>query len=80
MTDKEIKMQYLIALLQEMDEELLQRATDYINGLIDASEKPQEDWWDSLPLSVKKGYEEGMKDIKDGNLISKEDVFRKYRQ
>lgn len=80
MTDKEIKMQHLIALLEEMDEELLQRATDYINGLIDASKKQQEDWWDSLPLSVKKGYEEGMNDIKEGNLISKEDVFRKYRQ
>ena len=65
-------------LLQEMDAVLLQRATDYVRGLIDASNEQQTDWWNELPQSVKDSYELGMKDIEEGNMISVEDMLKKY--
>lgn len=79
MTQKEIQIEDLTSMLQGLDANLLQRATDYIRGLIDASSEQKHDWWDLLPNSVKEGYAEGMKDIEEGNLIPMEEVMKKYQ-
>lgn len=79
MTQKEIQLKDLHSLLQGLDNNLLQRATDYIRGLVDATNQPKADWWDELPQSAKDGYAEGMKDIQAGNLIPMEEVMQKYR-
>ena len=79
MTQKEIQLKNLTSMLQGLDPNLLQRATDYIRGLIDASSEQKHDWWDDLPDSVKDGYHEGMKDIEEGNLIPMDEVMKKYQ-
>lgn len=78
MTEKEIQIRDLILLLKDLDSNLLQRATDYIRGLIDATSDQKLDWWDDLPDSVKESYELGMKDIEEGNMISVEEMLKKY--
>ncbi|MFK7797669.1 MAG: hypothetical protein AB8E82_09455 [Aureispira sp.] len=78
MTQKELQLRKLILLLQNLDSNLLQRATDYIKGLSDAVNEKEYDWWDSLPNSVKQDIEEGLLDIENGNLIPMEDVMKKY--
>jgi hypothetical protein len=79
MTQKDLQLKDLTSMLQNLDSNLLQRATDYIRGLVDASNEQEHDWWDDLPESVKKSYELGMKDIEEGNLIPMEEVMKKYR-
>lgn len=79
MTQKEIQLKNLNLLLQNLDSSLLQRATDYIKGLSDAANEKNNDWWDDLPNSVKKGYSEGIKDIEEGRFIPMEEVMRKYK-
>ena len=79
MTQNEIQLRdNLTLLLKEMDAPLLQRATDYIRGLINASSEDKHDWWDDLPDSVKESYELGMKDIEEGKVISVEEMLKKY--
>jgi predicted transcriptional regulator len=72
--------QDLIKLIQTMDDALLQRVADFTKGLLQGSQANNQDFWDELPQSVKDGYEEGMKDIEQGNLIPMEEVMKKYRQ
>lgn len=80
MTKAEIKMRTnLIELLQKLDAPLLQRVSDFTQGLLAASDESKKDWWDELPDSVKEGYYEGMKDIEEGNLISIEEFMKKRR-
>lgn len=78
MTQKEIQIKDLTSMLQGLDPSLLQRATDYIRGLIDASSEHKHDWWDDLPDSVKQDIDEGLQDIEDGNLIPMDEVMKKY--
>jgi predicted transcriptional regulator len=78
MTQKEIQLKNLTSMLQGLDPNLLQRATDYIRGLIDASSEQKHDWWDDLPDSVKQDIDEGLQDIEDGNLIPMDEVMKKY--
>lgn len=68
----------LITLLKNIDTVLLQRVSDFTKGLLAASNEEEADWWDELPDSVKKSYELGMKDIEEGNMISVEDMLKKY--
>lgn len=78
MTTTDIQIEQLVSKLKGLDNPtLLQRVTDFIDGMIAAKEKA--DWWDELPQSAKDGYAEGMKDIEAGNLIPMEDVMQKYR-
>ena len=79
MTQKEIQLKNLTLLLQGLDANLLQRATDYVRGLVDASAEQDHDWWDDLPDSVKESYEEGMRDAEAGRLIPMEEVMKRYR-
>jgi predicted transcriptional regulator len=78
MTQKELQLRKLILLLQNLDSNLLQRATDYIKGLSDAVSEKEYDWWAELPESVKQDIEEGLLDIENGNLIPMEEVMKKY--
>ncbi len=77
MTQKEIQLKEITLLLQNLDANLLQRATDYIRGLVDASSEDKHDWWNDLPDSVKQDIDEGLQDIEDGNLIPMDEVMKK---
>jgi predicted transcriptional regulator len=78
MTQKDIQLKDLTSMLQNLDSNLLQRATDYIRGLVDASSEQKHDWWNDLPDSIKQDIEEGLLDIEQGNLIPMEEVMKKY--
>lgn len=78
MTQKELQLKDLTSMLKGLDSNLLQRATDYIRGLVDASNEQKHDWWNDLPDSVKQDIEEGLLDIEQGNLIPMEEVMKKY--
>jgi len=78
MTQNEMQLKEITLLIQNLDTNLLQRATDYIRGLVDASSEHKHDWWDDLPDSVKQDIDEGLQDIEDGNLIPMEEVMKKY--
>jgi hypothetical protein len=70
----------LISKLKNIDNAtLIQRLSDFIDGILAASDFVQKDWWDELPGSVKESYERGMKDIEEGNLIPMEEVMKKYK-
>jgi hypothetical protein len=36
------------------------------------------DWWDTISESEKMAIEEGIKDIENGNVVSHEDVRKRY--
>lgn len=79
MTNADIQMrENLISLLQKMDTSLLQRLSDFAQGLLAASSEQDTDWWDELPDSVKESYERGMKDIEEGNMVTLDEMLKKY--
>jgi predicted transcriptional regulator len=39
-----------------------------------------EDWWDKLPGEVQQSIIEGLKDVKEGNLFSHENVISEAKQ
>jgi hypothetical protein len=69
----------LIILLKNIDTVLLQRVSDFTQGLLAASNSDKTDWWDDLPESVKESYERGMKDIEEGNMITLEEMLKQYK-
>ena len=80
MTQKESQLKNLQLLLQELDANLLQRATDYIRGLIDASNQQSLDWWEQLPDSVKNDHKQGVREAEEGKVILLEDFLKKYNR
>ena len=42
------------------------------------SEEQKTDWFDVLPETVRKSYEQGMKDIEEGKVLSVEEMLKKY--
>jgi len=41
------------------------------------SEEQKTDWFDVLPETVRKSYEQGMKDIEEGKVLSVEEMLKK---
>jgi hypothetical protein len=81
MTQAEIQLrEKLIHVLQNLDAALLQRVSDFTQGILAASDNHQTDWWNELPDSLKKDYDEGLKEMEDGNETDVEDFLKKYRK
>ena len=80
-TDIQLQKQNLISKLQGLDNAtLIQRLSDFLDGILAASDVAQTDWWDELPDSVKKDHEQGEKDGEEGNVILLDDFLKKYRK
>lgn len=41
-------------------------------------QKEQKDWWDELPNSAKEGIKEGLEDIKNGKVVSYDEVKKQF--
>jgi hypothetical protein len=81
MANTNIQLQSLITKLQGLENEnLLQRVSDFLDGILAASDKPQTDWWNELPNSVKQDYDEGLKEMEEGNETNVDDFLKKYRK
>jgi hypothetical protein len=81
MANTNIQLQSLITKLQGLENEnLLQRVSDFLDGILAASDKPQTDWWNELPNSVKQDYDEGLKEMEAGNETNVDDFLKKYRK
>lgn len=81
MAKADIQLQSLISKLQRLDNEnLLQRVSDFLDGILAASDKTKTDWWNELPDSVKQDYDEGLKEMEAGNETNIDDFLKKYRK
>ena len=41
-------------------------------------QKEQNDWWDELPNAAKEGIKEGLEDIKNGRVVSFDEVKEQF--
>lgn len=81
MAQADIQLQDLISKLKKLENEsLLQRVADFLDGILAAHKEHQTDWWDELPDSVKQDYDEGLKEMENGNETDVEDFLKKYRK
>lgn len=81
MTQAEIQLrEKLFSVLQNLDLTLLQRVSDFTQGILAASDNHQSDWWNELPDSVKEDYEEGLVEMEQGNEMNVDDFLKKYRK
>ena len=62
--------------------EYLDKANDYdLKKIIDAiNTNNAEDWWDTLPLNVKKDAQEALKQADNGQLIAHETIKENYKK
>ena len=80
MTQKEIQLENLQSLLQGLDTSLLQRAADYVRGLIDASTEQKTDWWDDLSSDEQKDIEIGLNQADKGQFISDQEAMNRFNK
>ena len=78
MTQADIK-QNLISQLERINSELvLQRISDFMQGVIAAAEEQNADWWDELSAQDHADLKESLEDAKAGREKPMEEVFKKY--
>jgi hypothetical protein len=78
MAHTDIQIDDLISKLKKLENQsLMQRVSDFLDGILAASDN-QTDWWDELPDSVKQDYDEGLKEMEEGNEVDVEDFLKKY--
>jgi hypothetical protein len=81
MANIDVQLQTLITKLQHLDNEnLLQRVSDFVDGILAASDKATTDWWEELPSSVQQDYEEGIQQMEAGEESNVSDFLKTYRQ
>lgn len=64
----------LIAWLSKLED---QDTIEYLQ-VVKESQEAGTDWWDELTEVQKEGIEKGLNDIKEGRVISHEEVRKKY--
>lgn len=42
--------------------------------------KTDDDWWEKLPPEIQESIKEGLKDVKNGNVFSHEQVIKEVKQ
>jgi hypothetical protein len=77
MSTTDIQIEQLLFKLKGLeDPTLLQRVTDFIDGIIAA--RQSDDWWDELSNQDKVDLKESIADGEAGREKSMEEVFKKY--
>ena len=79
MAQAEIKLETLVSKLQQLDQSLIQRVADFVDGIF-AAQNEEADWWDELPQSVKDDHAQGEKEGEEGKVILVEDFLKKYNR
>jgi hypothetical protein len=76
MNKSQIKMrEQLIYLLEDMDDNLLQRVYDYTNGLLAGLRDDEvNDWWNDLTHEQQQQIEKGQTDIEQDDLLSENEI------
>lgn len=75
-----IQLQSVITKLQRLDNDnLLQRVSDFVDGMLATSGDTKTDWWNELPDTVQQDYEEGIKEMEAGEETNADDFLKKYR-
>lgn len=81
MANTNIQLESLISKLEGLDNEnLLQRVSDFLDGILAASDQPKSDWWNEVPSSIKEDYDEGLKEMEAGNESNVDDFLKKYQK
>lgn len=81
MANTNIQLQALITKLEQLENEtLLQRVSDFLDGILAASEETKKDWWDELPKEVQQAYQQGLQEMEAGEEIDFEDFIKQARQ
>lgn len=55
-----------------------ERVLKMVNAMLLADQ--EDDWYDELPEEVKASIEKGLDDIKNGRVVSHENVMKKYKK
>ena len=76
MNKSQIKMrEQLIYLLEDMDDNLLQRVYDYTNGLLAGLRDDEvNDWWNDLTPQQQQQIEMGLTDNEQDDLLSENEM------
>lgn len=70
--DIQLEKQALLKLLKETEN------PSVIKAIKKVFQNEKKDWFDELPNNAKKGIEEGLEDIKNGRVVSYEEVKKKF--
>lgn len=70
--DIQLEKQALIKLLKETEN------PSVIKAIKKVFQNEKKDWFDQLPNNAKEGIEEGLEDIKNGRVVSYEEVKKKF--
>ena len=70
--DIQLEKLELMKLLQETNNPSI------IKSIKKIFQKEQNDWWDELPNSAKDGINEGLEDIKNGRVVSFDEVKEQF--
>ena len=68
----QLEKQALIKLLKETEN------PSVIKAIKKVFQNEKKDWFDELPNNAKEGIEEGLEDIKNGRVVSYEEVKKKF--
>lgn len=80
MANTNIQLQNLISKLENLDNEnLLQRVTDFVDGILAASDNYQDNNW--IPSSEEiAGIKEALKEVEEGKFISLEQAKEQHKK
>jgi predicted transcriptional regulator len=70
--DIQLEKLELMKLLQETNNPSI------IKSIKKIFQKEQNDWWDELPNAAKEGIKEGLEDIKNGRVVSFDEVKEQF--
>lgn len=75
-----IQLQNLISKLEGLDNaNLLQRVSDFLDGILAASDNTQDDNWTPSSEEIA-GIKEALKEVEEGKFISLEEVKEQHKQ
>lgn len=80
MANTNIQLQSLISKLESLgNENLLQRVSDFLDGILAASDISQEDNWAPTKEEIN-GIKEALKEVEEGKFVSLEEAKERHKK
>lgn len=79
-TKTNVQLQHLISKLEGLENEnLLQRVSDFLDGILAATDTSQEESWTPSSEEIA-GIKEALKEVEEGKFISLEDAKEQHKK
>jgi len=80
MANTNIQLQSLISKLESLENDnLLQRVSDFLDGILAASDTSQEDNWTPTKEEID-GIKEALKEVEEGKFVSLEEAKERHKK